>query len=140
MYAEVAQYSDDSNSDMETPAEHTDPKTLPVWDFKEIPQFLPIAQSVIAENIHNCPYYAPLAEAQAGEGDMFFHVFDLRAPPPAGRIPYVEDILGTLRLEEGKVVPKSYQPNSMYRVATHDGVFTVSSYLTKLIRKAVESS
>lgn len=137
-YEQAAKYSDESRDEMGTADEDLDARSLVVKDFREVPEFLKIAQSTIGQYIDQCPYYSHLAEAQAGEEDLYFHVFDLRAPPPAGRIPYVEDILGTVRLQDGKIVVGSYEPNWMYRVVTHSGVFTISDFLTKKVRKALE--
>ncbi|ANB14757.1 hypothetical protein AWJ20_2364 [Sugiyamaella lignohabitans] len=109
-------------------------------EFSSHQKFLDIAHKTIGEHIQNCPVFSQLAAAEQGEKSLFFHIYDLRRPPPHGRIPEVEDIVGTVRLESGKIVPNSYEPNAMYRSVTPYGIFTVSDYLNSKIVSECEKS
>lgn len=71
------------------------------------------------------------ASAQGGMGGGgvggFIHVSDQRNPPDWGRIPWPEDILGSLEVDgEGRFVGNDgkggYQRSGTYRVVTRDGV------------------
>jgi hypothetical protein len=116
-----------------------EPSRLPNIElFEESPEFIAKAQTVIKDHIQDCPIFAPLASSTGSDFTMYFHIYDLRAPPPFGRIPEVEDIMGTVRVEHGKMIPESYEPNKMYRPVTACGVFTVSDYLNEKVRQACE--
>lgn len=105
--------------------------------FTENPQFWPRAAALLKQHIHECPVYSDLA---AGETrTQFFHIYDLRLPPVFGRIPEVEDILGTveLRVEDGaaRIVPYSFQENSMYRPVTQYGGMLVSPHMFDMLAR-----
>lgn len=133
--------------------------------FTENPQFLNlILQPVLEKNIHQCLEYNRLAEAELFYGGQTLHIFDLRAPPPYGRIPDVQDILGTVRLQKQEykeknddkndtsenlhpgdassiykippIVPNSFEYNPMYRLLTRNGFLHVSPYLNSQLIKA----
>lgn len=68
-------------------------------------------------------------------------VYDQRSPPPFGRIPEVEDMFGLVRVENGVMVPESYEKNDMYRLITPDfGVCMFTEFLYNKIRKACEDA
>ena len=47
---------------------------------------------------------------------------DQRNPPPLGRIPDPDDIIASIRVEDGKLITESYQAMPSYRLCTNDGV------------------
>ena len=69
-------------------------------------------------------------------------MYDQRQPPDFGRIPYPEDIFGSLEVDgEGKFVGDkgNWQSSGTYRIITRDGVLGLSSYLReKVIEKLKE--
>lgn len=110
-------------------------------DFQINPVFSRILQSIVAKNIHKSEIYTGLAEGERFQGGSTFHVYDMRDPPPYGRIPEVQDIVGTVRLEEeGKevIVPDSFEFNPMYRVLSMYGFVNLGDELNMKLRKACE--
>ena len=80
------------------------------------------------------------ASAQGGAGGAgrggFIHVYDQRNPPDYGRIPFPEDIFGSLEVDgQGKFVDGHgrYQNSGTYRPITRDGM-SVASALQQLTR------
>lgn len=67
-------------------------------------------------------------------------MYDMRAVPSFGRISEVEDIFGSLRVdEEGRLVEGSWEPNGMYRLVTGmGGVMRLSEFLRGKVREGVE--
>lgn len=100
-------------------------------DFNENPEFWRRAGHIIRDLIHEDPSYSDLVAAETRT--QYFHIYDQRLPPLFGRIPEVEDILGTveleLELEFTKIVPGSFEPNSMYRPVTQYGAMLVSPFM-----------
>ena len=67
----------------------------------------------------------------------WLHIGDERNPPPWGRIPYPEDIIGTVFVQGGVIQPNTYQPMPTHRLATSNGFMQLSEPLTQcLIREA----
>ena len=67
----------------------------------------------------------------------WLHISDERNPPPWGRIPYPEDIIGTVFVQGGVIQPNTYQPMPTHRLATSNGFMQLSEPLTQcLIREA----
>jgi len=52
----------------------------------------------------------------------WMHINDDRNLPPLGRIAGPDDIIASVRVENGQVVPATYQPMPTYRVCTTDGL------------------
>lgn len=124
--------------------------------FAANPLFVHLLLDTVAETVHNCPVYNGIAEGELFYGGATLHIYDLRAPPPYGRIPDVQDILGTVRIQQPvhndgpnvplnkkykvpAIVPGSFEPNSMYRLLTRNGFFTLSDYLHKRVVIAASS-
>ncbi|KAI9827284.1 MAG: hypothetical protein M1832_005422 [Thelocarpon impressellum] len=92
-------------------------------------------------NTKRKPYGEVSAEGASGQGGAggagvggFVHVSDLRNPPDYGRIPFPEDIFGSLEVDgHGNFVGEngSYQPNETYRIVTREGILGLSPYLRK---------
>lgn len=75
------------------------------------------------------------ASAQGGAGGAgrggFIHVYDQRNPPDYGRIPFPEDIFGSLEVDgQGNFVDGHgrYQNSGTYRPITRDGMSVHSPY------------
>ncbi|KAJ1652436.1 hypothetical protein IWQ61_007224 [Dispira simplex] len=56
----------------------------------------------------------------------WLHIADERHPPPYGRIPRPEDIIGSVQVEDGHIVPHSYQPMPSHRMVSPKGLFRLS--------------
>lgn len=127
----------------------------PPGQFVDNSQFInSVLFPTLSKHVHECAEYNRLAEGELFNGGSTLHIYDLRAPPPYGRIPEVQDILGTVRLQEaehfedgseesrqGKVykvspiVPGSFEPNPMYRILTMNGFIHLSDLLQKKVAK-----
>ena len=70
------------------------------------------------------------------EADMhasWLHIADERNPPPWGRIPVPEDIVGSVLLQDGVIQPNSYEPMPAHRIVTKNGIFQLSGPLTQCL-------
>ncbi|KAI7875039.1 hypothetical protein K492DRAFT_136975 [Lichtheimia hyalospora FSU 10163] len=88
--------------------------------------------NVLKHNIHkvNDSTLKSLAEWQK-EG--WLHIADERNPPPWGRIPYPEDIIGTVLVNNGVIQPETYQEMPTHRLVTSNGIFQLSEPLRQCI-------
>ena len=66
------------------------------------------------------------------------HVSDQRNPPPLGRIPSPDDIIASVRVEDGVMLPETYEPMPSYRVCTADGVCLLSDGLAKSLEAVIK--
>lgn len=85
----------------------------------------------------NFAHEDPMLSAMAATQDSgHIHIADEKNPPPFGRIPYPEDIIGTMRIEHGALVKGSFVPmREAYRPVSGNGIVKVSEFLeNKLIR------
>ncbi|ODQ54113.1 hypothetical protein SAICODRAFT_6408 [Saitoella complicata NRRL Y-17804] len=99
----------------------------PVSKFQENPSFLPRFQSHIRTHLPQDPI--TLATASSN-GDGWIHIADERNPPPYGRIPYPEDIVGTVRVEGGEVKVTTYESGDQaYRVVSANGPPKLAKWL-----------
>lgn len=80
------------------------------------------------------------ASSQGGAGGGgrggYIHVYDLRNPPDYGRIPWPEDIFGSLEVDsDGSFVNGngSYQVSGTYRVFTRAGLCEALSVQTRCV-------
>lgn len=122
-----------------------------------------ILEPTLMNYVHMCPLYNQLAEGELFYGGTTLHIYDLRGPPMYGRIPDVQDIIGTVRIQQpvhkdlkslpGKqetvnedgssniyetpaIIPGSFEYNSMYRLLTTNGFIYLSDYLHKKVADA----
>jgi hypothetical protein len=105
-------------------------------DFRENPNFRSTLQEAVRRALDggSDPVWSNAALV-AGTGWM--HVHDERNPPMPGRIGEPEDILGSVRVEEGKIVPGTYQPMPAYRVVSSNGVTTLTPGIAKVFEEIV---
>lgn len=95
--------------------------------FRINPGFIEALNDVCLRHAHDDPVLQAMAATQ-DSGHL--HVADEKNPPPYGRIPYPEDIIGTLRIEHGKLVPGSFVPmREAYRPVSGEGVVKLSAHL-----------
>lgn len=124
------------------PNPHTEPEVLvqiPTL-FEENHEFFRQLDTIFTKNIHNDPTYGDLV---AGETKTkFYHIYDFRLPPLFGRIPEVEDILGTVELDLAKdytkIVPESFAMNPMYRPVTRYGATLISNGMFDLLKQELK--
>ncbi|KAI9262211.1 hypothetical protein BDA99DRAFT_438899 [Phascolomyces articulosus] len=94
--------------------------------------FVDFLTRVLKENVHkvNDPILKSLAEWQK-EG--WLHIGDERNPPPWGRIPFPEDIIGSVLVQNGIIQPDTYQAMPTHRLATSSGFMQLSEPLTQCL-------
>ncbi|RKP35547.1 hypothetical protein BJ085DRAFT_3308, partial [Dimargaris cristalligena] len=63
----------------------------------------------------------------------WMHLEDQRNPPPYGRIPRPEDIIGSVQVEQGSIVPESYERMPTHRTVSLKGLFQLSAELQDYI-------
>ncbi|KAF8532051.1 hypothetical protein JB92DRAFT_2846529 [Gautieria morchelliformis] len=105
-------------------------------DFTENPKFLDVLHQVIQKAIEDGKDERLSAEAmQLGKGWM--HVNDDRNLPEMGRISRPDDIIASVRVEGGEILPKTYNPMPTYRICTTDGLTTLSKGLEQRLLEAL---
>ena len=63
---------------------------------------------------------------------------DERAVPPVGRIGETEDLIGSVFVQEGKVVPSTYTPLPTYRLVTSNGPIILPQGLAEHVIQVLE--
>jgi hypothetical protein len=92
---------------------------------REHSTFLRVLSRVIYEEAEREPELCFEADVQR-EG--FPYLLDRRAPDPGGRVA-PEDIIGTVDVRSGTIVPGSFQHNPRHRILTTRGFFRLSPML-----------
>jgi hypothetical protein len=87
--------------------------------------FLEVLHSVIAAHVPMLPAAQDSARRQ-GSGAVL--VIDARTPTPGGQVPS-RDVLGAFSVEDGAIVPDSYQPNPHHQLLSADGLFQLEPTL-----------
>ncbi|KAJ1982168.1 hypothetical protein H4R34_001803 [Dimargaris verticillata] len=88
----------------------------------------PAFQAWLHQELKRCAHYADptLCAIAKSLPDGWTHIADERHPPPYGRIPSPEDIIGSVKVEGGQIVPESYQPMPSHRPVSAHGLFRLS--------------
>lgn len=95
--------------------------------FRINPTFIEALNETCAAHGHEDPILQAMAAAQ-DSGHL--HIADEKNPPPYGRIPYPEDIVGSIRIEHGKLIKGTFQAmKEAYRPVSGNGVVKLSEYL-----------
>ncbi|KAH9973962.1 hypothetical protein BGW80DRAFT_1436942 [Lactifluus volemus] len=106
-------------------------------DFLENPRFLPLLHDAISEGLAEGVDDIQAAGAQQlGEGWM--HIHDDRNIPPLNRVGDPDDILASVRVQDGKIFAETYQPMPSYRVCTAHGVTQLTEGLASKLRGLLE--
>ncbi|OSD01041.1 hypothetical protein PYCCODRAFT_1436823 [Trametes coccinea BRFM310] len=74
---------------------------------------------------------------QTREGWM--HIHDNRNVPALGRIGDPDDIIASVRVENGEILPETYQPMPSYRVCTGDGVLQLTEGLAQRLVEVLQA-
>lgn len=109
----------------------------PVSNFKVNGDFVEVLNETLRLHAHEDPILQAMAATQ---DNGHIHVADEKNPPPYGRIPYPEDIIGTIRIEHGKLIQGSFTPmKEAYRIVSANGLVRLSEYLEdRLVRRLRE--
>ncbi|KAF5392742.1 hypothetical protein D9757_000811 [Collybiopsis confluens] len=106
-------------------------------DFKENPKFRALLHEAIQSGLKADVDEVPRNGAtQLQEGWM--HIHDERNVPALGRIGDPDDILASVLVQDGKIVPDSYQPMPAYRLCTSDGITKLTEGLVGHLKKILE--
>ncbi|KAF8323724.1 hypothetical protein DL93DRAFT_2027985, partial [Clavulina sp. PMI_390] len=108
-------------------------------DFVPNQPFLDILHTSIQKALEKGRDAVIVAEALNRESG-WLHINDSRNVPALGRIGDPDDIIGTVLVEDGKVVPSTYQRMPSYRVCTSDGVTQLSEGLDAELRENLSST
>ncbi|EMD36987.1 hypothetical protein CERSUDRAFT_95256 [Gelatoporia subvermispora B] len=68
----------------------------------------------------------------------WMHIHDSRNIPALGRIGDPDDIIASVRVEEGKILAETYQPMPSYRLCTADGVLQLTEGLARRLKEILE--
>ncbi|KZT65192.1 hypothetical protein DAEQUDRAFT_731711 [Daedalea quercina L-15889] len=68
----------------------------------------------------------------------WMHIHDQRNVPALGRIGDVDDILASVRVEEGEILAETYQPMPSYRLCTADGLTQLTEGLAARLKEILE--
>ncbi|KAJ9098276.1 hypothetical protein QFC21_004605 [Naganishia friedmannii] len=107
-------------------------------DFRENAKFIELMQSEIKAGLATGAGATVETEASARGSDGFMHIADGRNLPPPGRIPEPHDIIGSVYVQSGKILPETYEAQPMYRICTQDGVCVLPYGLDEHILKALQ--
>lgn len=117
----------------------------PPQKFVDNSEFTKLLGKVTTESICSSDLYNSLAEAEGFRHGTTFHVYDMREPPPYGRIPQVQDIIGMVLIQQPNrdenipaIVPNSFEFNPMYRPLSMNGFVNMGDYMNKKLRLACE--
>lgn len=101
----------------------------------------PAFQSALNEVCTQFAHEDPILQAMAATQDSgHLHIADEKNPPPYGRIPYPEDIIGTCRIEHGQLVKNTFTPmREAYRPVSSNGVVKLSEFLEKRMISMLKS-
>jgi hypothetical protein len=91
--------------------------------------FVDFLHEVIARHAPQQPGFQ--AEARR-LGNGWLYLLDQRTPTPQGPVPS-EDILGAFQIQNGEVVPGSYQASSRHRILSSSGFFRLEPGLHRCL-------
>jgi len=106
-------------------------------DFHENKKFLDLMHESIKKALTEGADETIIAEAtQRGEGWM--HINDMRNVPALGRIGDPDDIIASVRVDEGKIAAETYERMPSYRICTSDGLTTLSEGLAQYLQQRLK--
>ncbi|KIO30138.1 hypothetical protein M407DRAFT_242329 [Tulasnella calospora MUT 4182] len=101
--------------------------------FQENPGFRELLHEAIADALTR-PGFDEAIEADALQrGEGWLHITDNRNVPALNRIGDPDDIVGTVMVQDGKVIASTYQPMPSYRLCTADGPTRLPEGLAKKV-------
>ncbi|KAI5891214.1 uncharacterized protein SCHCODRAFT_02668600 [Schizophyllum commune H4-8] len=119
-------------------------------DFRENPHFRNLLHRAIREGLEqDVDEVQRNGALQLQSGWMHIHGMsrfppispsDERNIPALGRIGDPDDIIASVLVENGKILPETYQPMPAYRVVTADGVVQLSEGLAQKLKELLEDA
>jgi hypothetical protein len=112
-------------------------RDLPPNSFVANEAFVARMHRLIGEQVHRCPETCETGRVQH-VGHL--HVADERAHKFPSRIPLPQDILGTVKLDEGRIVPGSYEPMMQaHRLLTSHGLAELPCHMEQRLLAELQS-
>jgi len=107
-------------------------------DFTENPDFRDLLHEAIKQGLEeDVDDIQRNGAMQLQEGWM--HIHDARNVPALGRIGDPDDILATVRVEDGKILAGTYSPMPAYRLCTADGITQLTEGLAQKLYSVLEA-
>ncbi|CED84915.1 Phosphoinositide-specific phospholipase C [Phaffia rhodozyma] len=101
-------------------------------DFEENKPFVGKLQQAVRECLEEGE--ERISAEASGRGEGWVHVCDDRNYPMPSRTGEPEDLIGSVYVKDGKVVPSTYQPMNSYRVLTNNGPPQPPGMMSKLLQ------
>lgn len=106
--------------------------------FQENKDFLNTLHEVIGRRIDDD--FTFIIEAGTNV-DSYMPIYDFREVPKYARIPLVECVFGYVMVDgKGKMIPKTYEANYLYRLCSGKGLIKLSDFLYDEIVQVVEAN
>lgn len=113
------------------------PHAIDPEQFEENKQFVDFLHLMFKDHITDD--FAFICEAGT-QADSFMPIWDFREVPRFSRTPNPDLVFGYVMVDkEGKMVPKSYDRNHMYRVCNKDGLTKLSDHMHQAVKEALEA-
>jgi len=107
-------------------------------DFVENPKFREVLHEAIRSGLEDGVDDIQINGAvQTQQGWM--HIHDNRNIPALGRIGDPDDIIASVRVENGKIMAETYQPMPSYRLCTSDGVLQLTEGLAQRLKEVLQA-
>ena len=103
--------------------------------FQENPAFVQFLQEVISDHVYGLD---DLVREGKRHRNGHIYLIDGRTPQPDGSVP-PEDIIGAVDVEDGSLVPGSYEHNPNHRLLTEDGFFLLPPQLEAVLDREVRA-
>jgi hypothetical protein len=101
--------------------------------FEENPGFVGFLHELIAEHVLEL---RQVVHGAAGQDGAFIYLIDGRTTRQGGEVP-LQDVIGMVAVDAGRLVPGSYQPNPAHRLYTADGFFVLPPELESVLRREI---
>ncbi|KAL8278915.1 hypothetical protein RQP46_008584 [Phenoliferia psychrophenolica] len=116
------------------PAEGTGPPAILPRNFEENREFVQLLHEVLKGVVGGDLGLDTMAKVR---GDGYIHIADERNPADANRVPDPSDIIASVLVQDGAVVPSSYSPSGTHRVVSMDGMMRLPEGLMRSFRDAL---
>eukprot|EP00123_Amoebidium_parasiticum_P022743 comp9404_c0_seq1/m.4457 comp9404_c0_seq1/g.4457 ORF comp9404_c0_seq1/g.4457 comp9404_c0_seq1/m.4457 type:complete len:185 (-) comp9404_c0_seq1:494-1048(-) len=80
-----------------------------------------------------------LAHQAIGHKEGWMHIQDYRNPAFQNRIPETEDIIGSVLVKDGELVPGTFQPMPVHRLLSMNGMFRLNTPLHEKLVAVVKN-
>ncbi|KAK4049056.1 hypothetical protein OIV83_004418 [Microbotryomycetes sp. JL201] len=118
----------------ETSGSNAVPDLVP-RNFTENRDFRTVLHDILRQAV---TFDAKLHTEAQNRQDGWIHIADARAPADLNRVPDPSDIIASVLVQEGRIVPESYEPGGMHRMVTNDGLMKLDEGLMPIVRQALE--